>query len=144
MSQGALNLICLISDAIKQISVGKEMTCVNTLTLEPASPTPRMTREMEVDYVYENLVLRCEMEGIPPPALSEVMGMPEMVSIWESSPSSPPSRSPPPPSPRENVFKRILDLCLMSDSLRRTNFQFQGVFILGALGLTLTDIISLE
>jgi hypothetical protein len=120
------------------------MTCVNTLTLEPASPTPRMTREMEVDYVYENLVLRCEMEGIPPPALSEVMGMPEMVSIWANSPSSPPSRSPPPPSPRENVFKRILDLCLMSDSLRRTNFQFQGVFILGALGLTLTDIISLE
>jgi hypothetical protein len=103
-----------------------------------------MTREMEVDYVYKNLVLRCEMEGIPPPALSEVMGMPEMTSIWESSPSPPPSGCPPPPSPRENVFRRIMRTCLMSDSLRKTDFQFQGVFILGALGLTLTEIISLE
>jgi hypothetical protein len=126
------------------------MTCGNTLTLEPASPIPRMTRETEVEYVYTELVLRCERSGVPPPALSEVMGMPEMTSIWESSPSSPSSEgSPPPspspaPSPRRNKLRGITGTCIMSDSLKKTGFQFDGVFIMGALCLTFSEAMALS
>jgi len=124
----------------------------NELTLEPASPIPRMTREAEVEYVYGNLVLRCERSGVPPPALSEVMGMPEMTSIWESSPSSPssegsppPSPSPsPPPSPRRNKLMGIARTCIMSDSVKETGFQFDGVFIMSALCLTFSEALTLS
>ena len=110
------------------------------LTLETI---PRMTREMEVDYVYKNLVKRCEINGIPPPSLPELMVLPEMKSIWEDDPPSPPSSSIPPPSPQENIFRRILGTIFISDPLIRTDFNFQGVLILGTLTMTLSEIISL-
>jgi len=118
---------------------GTSLVDETILTLETI---PRMTREMEVDYVYKNLVKRCEINGVPPPSLPELMVLPEMKSIWEDDPPSPPS-SIPPPSPQENTFRRIFGTLLTSDPLIRTDFNYQGIFILGTLTMTLSEIISL-